>query len=406
MFFNGTLDTSSWNFLIDTVLQLFESIWNAVIYPILSYISSVLNSLSTGDVVPLLLTILALDTIRTLIAYLGWVQPHTKLGRLIYGKHDQHIMRLALEELGYDPIAQKRETKKWHRLAKKSSTLSGITSKNAAEQLIVLLAKYIVGFPESGEYGGRTLTTSKYYINTMEISHCPEDAKIMATIMMQLIRKNNSSQKPDVIITPKGGNPLFANIVSSVLGSDLLLAKASTEKSRAKIAGDDAKTRFIINFEGSKKVVDSDKRKQCILLDCNTSGGSQLCDILSEISEILEKSSNTINLEKPSKAYVLFRVDDGKVEIEKKFSDRGCKLIRFFDLDEETKGLIFEFQKRCEAECRVPDPYELDDINEARVILRRIKEKKKYYYKEYIKRAIPQKRKEQSKDNESRVGSC
>lgn len=424
MLISSVADPISWDFWVSSVLKLLQSIWVALIQPILGYLSMVFKELSEGNVVSLLLMFLALDTIRTIIAHLGYIKPNTRLGRIVYGKYDQQIMMLALEELGYDPVAQRREVKKWRRLAKQSSIQSGVTSRNAAEQLIVLLAKYIVRFPEHGEYGGRTLTTSKYYINTMEISHYPEDAKTMATIMMQLIRKDDSRLKPEVIITPKGGNPLFANIVSDVLTSHLLLAKASTDKSRANIAGNDSKTRFTINFEGSKKILDTTSKKKlsCILLDCNTSGGSQLCDILSDIDDILGSCEDIICLKKPKKAYVLFRADDGKVDIEKKFSDRGCKLIRFFDLDEETKGLIYNFKSRCDAEGRIPDPYELDDIDEARTILKRIKNKKKCYYNADIKQRKPQKvgadsiqetekvkiskEQEQVTNDESRMGSC
>lgn len=392
MLLSNTLDSSNWFFWITPIFELLKSIWMTFIQPVFCYFSSVFSDLSEGNVVPLILMFLALDTIRTLIAYLGWIRPNTRLGRIIYGRYDQHVMMMALEELGYDPIAQKREVKKWRRLAKQSSTQSGVTSENAAEQLIVLLAKYIVKFPEHGEYGGRTLTTSNYYINTMEISHYPEDAKTMAAIMMQLIRKDDSQLKPQVIITPKGGNPLFANVVSEVLSSHLLLAKASTDKSRANIVGNDPKTRFAINFEGARKILDtSEKKLTCILLDCNTSGGSQLCDILSDIGDILDNCDDTIHLAKPRKAYVLFRADDGKVNIEQKFADRGCKLIRFFDLDEETKGLIYGFKSRCDAERRVPDPYELDDIYEARSILKKIKEKEKCYYKTDSKPEKPKK---------------
>ena len=388
---SGATSSSNWSDLVNSFCSLLKTICIVVIRPVFDYFSLVLEHLYQGDVIPLLLLILALDTVRTTLAYLGWVNPRSKLGRIIYGKYDQHVMMMALEELGYEPIAQRREVKKWRRLAKTSATRSGVNAENAAEQLVVLLAKYIVRFPESGEYGGRTLTTSKYYINTMEISHYPDDAKTMATIMMHLIRKKKGIVgKPEVIITPKGGNPLFASVVSDVLGAHLLLAKSSSDKSKANIIGNDPITRFVINFEGSKKITDSrEKNHQCILLDCNTSGGSQLCDILSDVGEILEDSSYSIGLEKPTQAYVLFRADDGNVDIEAKFANRGCKLIRFFDLDEETKEMIYAFKSRCDADRRVPDPYEIDDIAEARTILEAINKKGKYYYSTSVHRKHP-----------------
>lgn len=362
--------------------QLFlDAVSDCLFKPLFGYFANMLNSLATGDVVPLLLFLLALDTLKTLTAYLGWVKPNTRLGRIVYGKVDQHVIMMALSELGYKPDAQRREVKKLQRLARKASTDAGVKPENAAEQLIVLLAKYIVYFPESGEYGGRTLTRSNFYINTMEIAHSPEDSKIMATIMLHLVRAQGRTKKPDVIIAPKGGNPLFASIVSDVFGSHLLLAKGKSDKSRIRILGNDINVHFRINYEGSQDILDSENQKfSCILMDCNTSGGSQLCDILSELKDIEDEKTGVHGLETPKEAYVLFRADTEHLDIEQKFKDRGCKLYRFFDLDEHTKEAIYNFRCRCSEAGRMPDPYEFDDMAEAKNILRYIQDNGKLYY--------------------------
>lgn len=328
-----------------------------------------------------IMAILSLDTIRAIIAMLGWVKPDSKIAWLIYGRYDRNLIRNALEDLGFSNVKQDRIIKNMRELANDAVQNSGVKKEEAATQLIVLLAKYIVKFQSPIQYGGKKLTKSNYYIDTMEISHYPDDKKIMATIMMHLICSDESdTKKPDIIVTPKGGNPLFAQEVANVLNADLLIAKSSSDKSKISMVGNDPKMLFKINYEGSWNAIDARNQAQCIVLDCNTSGGSQLLEIISDIRHLINKGKNNIAIQNPQDVYVLFRADNEGDEIDKKFEDRNCHLIRFFDLDEDIKTLLYAFRERCEKEGRKPDFYFQEDVDEASTILEKIKKKGKLYY--------------------------
>ncbi len=63
------------------------------------YICMCISSDVINDII---LTILGLDTLRSVIAMLGIIKRETPfLGRLIYGKYDRIVVKEVLEELGY-----------------------------------------------------------------------------------------------------------------------------------------------------------------------------------------------------------------------------------------------------------------------------------------------------------------
>ena len=68
-----------------------------------------------------------------------------------------------------------------------------------------------------------------------------------------------------------------------------------------------SKEEFFVNYEGSWWLSESDKKKRCIIVDCNTSGGSQLLDIAKDIRMFIEKNRDSIMIHMPSDVFVLFR---------------------------------------------------------------------------------------------------
>lgn len=65
----------------------------------IQYICTFFSSITINGII---LTILGLDTLRSVIASLGIVKRETPfLGRLIYGKYDVVIVKEVLRELGY-----------------------------------------------------------------------------------------------------------------------------------------------------------------------------------------------------------------------------------------------------------------------------------------------------------------
>ena len=288
----------------------------------------------------IIMGLLSLDTIRALIAMTGWVKPEAKLSWIIYGRYERNLIVTGLKELGFQPQKSEEISKNLREVSQNEREIYGITEENAAEQLVVLIAKYIVRFDRPIQYGGTRTTTSSYYIDTMEMSHDEKDKQIMTSIMAHLYAMKGNSTKPEVIVTPKGGNPLFAQSVANHYAANFVVAKSKGDKSRITSVMDDAYTDFRINYEGSWNVSDSIHTQKCIIVDCNTSGGSQLIDIVNDLRRIATHAEEA-KITAPTEAYVLFRADSGKEhDINRKFQDNKCGLYRFFDLDEDLKEQI------------------------------------------------------------------
>ena len=327
----------------------------------------------------IIMGLLSLDTIRALIAMTGWVKPEAKFSWIIYGRYERNLIVTGLKELGFQPQKSEEISNNLRMVSKNEREIYGITEKNAAEQLVILISKYIVYFDRPIQYGGVRTTTSSYYIDTMEMCHNEKDKQIMTSIMAHLYAKKGDSSKPEVIVTPKGGNPLFAQAVANHYAASFIVAKSKGDKSRITSVTDDAVTDFRINYEGSWNVIASHNTPNCIIVDCNTSGGSQLIDIVNDLRRISLKA-DTAEIPTPTAAYVLFRADSGKeLDINQKFQDNSCKLFRFFDLDEDIKEQIYQLKQSVGAD-RDPDLYYSNDKKQVDDIIQHMKEKNLFFY--------------------------
>lgn len=330
----------------------------------------------------IIMGILSLDTIRAIIAMTGWVKPDKKYSWIIYGRYERNLIISALKELGFTPQKSKKISNKLSDVSKEVYSGIGVSEDNVVEWLIALLAKYIVKFDKPIQYGGRRTTKSYYYIDTMGLSHCEEDLKVLSSIMIHLYNKKSSdSIKPDVIVTPKGGNPLLGLQVARHYGSVFVMAKSDADKSRITSVDENNKMNFLINYEGAWNIDEfNDGGGKCIIIDCNTSGGSQLLNIVKDITNI--SNNEQLNINNPNEAYVLFCADDQVADINKRFKSHNCSLYRFFDLDEELKEMLYSLKNKCKTNDIEVDIYfnlVSDDISK---IIDRIKEKNKYYYED------------------------
>ncbi len=330
-------------------------------------------STTGGEIV---LFILALDTIRATIAFTGWVPRSTRIiGRIIYGKSDEGLVARALQELGYPPRCAEREYQKMKTYIAKMKGRSPITKENAPIHLILLLAKYCARFFSSVSYGGKKISTSRYYLDTMEMVHDEEDLKTMSDIMVLLLSSVNNI-KPDIIIAPKGGNPLFAAKVAEFLERPVLLKKAEGEKS--KIISQNRKDHYLINYEGSWGLQDCEAKQRCAVIDCNMSGGSQLLSIITDINQLIQEK--IIHFEAVSDVFILFRVDDQEKQVEKKFSDQGITLHRYFDLNESIKQKIYQIRLDAEEQQRDISSEYTEDWEKAKAIIEELKKTSKLFY--------------------------
>lgn len=328
----------------------------------------------------IIMGLLSLDTVRALVAMTGWVKPEAKYAWIIYGRYERNLITTALRELGFRSQRSDEISRNLRSVAKKERDTYNITKKNAAEQLIILIAKYIVYFDRPIQYGGRRTTNSSYYIDTMEMAHDIEDKQRMAAIMANLYVSKGDTKKPEVIVTPKGGNPLFASAVADYYSADFIMAKSKNDKSRITSVGNSEYTNFQINYEGSWNVLNSSNSKKCVIVDCNTSGGSQLLDIVSDLRRIANNPESN-KVIPPTEVYVLFRADSNQDnDIDSKFKDYECTLYRFFDLDEELKKQIYELKQSADDEDRPLDLYYKKDKDCIDTIIQQMKEKKCFFY--------------------------
>ena len=322
----------------------------------------------------LIMLLLAIDTCRAFLAALGIIPRHwSVIGRIIYGKRDEDLVRSVLLQLGYGP----QRTKK---------IIDRITNKKSSEQLRIvnpegnllnILSQYTTVFESEISYGSiakdKKASYSRYYISTMDAVHDAKSLECLTIIMAKLIAKFHLKNL-DFIIVPKGGNPILAQNVALKLGIDLVIAKDQNDSARPLQAGagSDKQLLFEIQYEGIKKVLDKDKRKKIgILLDCNTSGGTQLRYIVEEFNKYISYGDN--NIEPIKDVFVLFKLskrNENEKNFDKSFSDIGCTLHRYFDLDENDKSVL----------AGIPNDEYYSNVEQLDALLNDIKEKKHFHY--------------------------
>ncbi len=248
-------------------------------------------------------------------------------------------------------------------------------------RLLYILSKYIIEFENVISYGliskGKTLSYSNYYINTMEAVHNISDLKELSSIMIRLM-KYNKEERVDFIIVPKGGNPLLAQYIANELGVNLIMAKDVNDSARPQ---ENAEIERVgrIKYEGLEQLLDKkhvDKQKG-VVLDCNTSGGTQLVTVVSDFNELVQKCHFPIEV--IHGCYVLFKLvkkdlKSGKeIDTDKRFTDINCKLYRLFDLDEEDKKELCNISS-------YEDYYEAYSSGVLVELREKIRSKSKYYY--------------------------
>lgn len=333
-----------------------------------------ITSITIND---LILTILGFDTLRSVFASLGIVKRETPLlGRIIYGKYDVIIVKEAMRELGYSSQQAERIVRR----LKNVSDEENYPESDTALKLLYILSKYIIRFENTISYGliseGKILSYSNYYINTMEAVHNQTDLKELSHIIIRLM-KYNKEDRIDFIIVPKGGNPLLAQYIANELGVDLIIAKDINDSARPQ-ENNELDRIGRIKYEGLNLVLERTHTRQFkgVILDCNTSGGTQLATIASDFNELVKKCSFPINT--ICDCYVLFKlvkvdVNSGReIDINKKFADINCKLHRLFDLDEDDKKELYNISS--------VDYYEAYTNGVLHELKNKIIDKKRYYY--------------------------
>ncbi len=335
--------------------------------------------------------LLSVDSLRAVIAMLGIVPRDHKwkwLSQLVYGKYDRIVLYEALKDLGYPQRDSETLVVGLQKSVPAIRPASGVNRENVTMHILSVLANYIQKYPRNIQYGGRTLSDSTYYIDTMEAVHNDKTLVVMADAMVTLITDVLQDKKPDIIFTPKGGNPILAKAVADSFSAKLVVVKPEkNDKSRVHLGGsltpEEEFLLFKSNYEGSWAVASHVDEKQIgIVIDCNASGGSQLHEIACGLNGLIDKLSTTdykLNIEKITDVFVLFRADTKHQDVDKRFSDLGLSIHRFFDLQETDKKSLYQLY---ETHLDKPpiDVYSPADQAEIQSILEHLNMEKKLYW--------------------------
>lgn len=279
-----------------------------------------------------ILLILALFSIRDIIAAFGNIPRNNKwYSKWIYGSYDENLVAKVLSDWGFADKTTREIDNSMKNIAKQSKK---IEINNYFERLILLLAKYTMIFSSDMNYSKDI--NSKYYIDTMEASTDSDALIEMTELMVTLINKCKISRF-DVIVVPKGGNVELAQAVAMKYKAKLVVVKDKDDDSRATSIDGYSKEFYKVNIEGSWELFDN-RKGRAILMDCNTSKGSQLINAAIEFNTAIDCG---MKAKKITDVFVLYRVDDGNTRIDSMFKDHGCVLHRYFDLNEDYKEQLY-----------------------------------------------------------------
>ncbi len=279
-----------------------------------------------------ILVVLGIFSIRDIIAAFANVPRNNKwYSKFIYGNHDENLIEKVLFDWGFTDKTAKEINKSMKNIAKRSKMKK---AENSFERLILLLARYTMAFPTNINYSKDI--NSRYYVDTMEASTDSDDLNEMTELMVTLINKTRKTN-PAVIVVPKGGNVELAQSVAMKYGAKLVVVKDKNDDSRATTIDSSTKECYKVNIEGSWELFEH--RKGCaVLIDCNTSKGTQLINAVSEFNSAV---NHGMKVKAITDVFVLYRVDDGNTHIDDMFNAKSCVLHRYFDLNEDYKEQLY-----------------------------------------------------------------
>lgn len=275
--------------------------------------------------------ILIVHLLRELISAAGLFPPDSKLGRIFVNHAQRAAVMETLRVLGVDHARVSQKL----RAAPPPAALS-------SDQLIALLTRRIAKFDQEIMYGQSTPVSSSFYINTMEASHDNNDLYLMVQLLNRLVLHFRDQTLPDFVLTPKAGNPFLAAGYQRLFGVPVMLRKATSDRSRARVLTGSEKL-DLVNFEGSEAIKalmrNGHGPLRGIAIDCNTSGGTEIRESVEEFNLEIERLK--WNVEKVTETFVLFRPDN-RTNVDKLFEEKGLKIHRYFDLNENLKRKLFD----------------------------------------------------------------
>jgi hypothetical protein len=290
------------------------------------------------------LVLLGIETLRFIIAGFGIVKRGTRGSRWIYGSYDEDIAKSVLIELGID-IQEIRGYLSKRNLPKGFQPIN---------KLIMVVSNAIQYFDTPMRFGQET---TQYYINTMDIVHTNEAREILAKSINYLVGQHCRIY-PDIFIVPKEGNVYLAFEIEKH-NPNCIIVFVKPEESPSFLIGPTVDT-VSVNFEGIQKVFERAKMNPSrnytsVAIDCNASGGKSIRYAIKKYNAIAASGIKTIL--PANEAFVLFKPDyskDKTQDLDTKMTAEGIRIHRYFDLDEETKKILYALKvKYAKVDCYI-----------------------------------------------------
>lgn len=350
----------------------------------------------------MILLLMAIATLKWLVAKQGWFPRNKKWwSRLIYNdEYDRYITKEVLNQIGfrledvktlventYEPTKYEYDryiTKEvlneiGFKLEDVKTSVKNIYEASKADTIksvVSICANCITSFPQEKVYGTDTVVLSKYYINTMEAAHDPEERAIMATALLTLCAKE-IGKIPDFILTPKAGNPYIAfEIQKYCYNTQTIIIKNTSESSYVRGQEIDP-----VNFEGINRIISDssaypNKQFWGVAIDCNASGGKNIKNSINDFNLLIEKQ-NLQNIKKVDSAFVLFRPDNEQ-DIDADYEASNLNFYRYFDLNDTVKEKIHNLKE----ESKKINMFNIKQNEEIAEIICEIEKNNLLYYKE------------------------
>lgn len=287
-----------------------------------------MSLLANLDFNEIILFFLGIFSVRQLIAQNIDIPLPSKWRWLIYNKKDL-----------VQPVLCRRAYEMNSLAAKKQSSSSII------EKLLELDSRHIKYYEDGLGHGRSTRIQSKYFINTLEASYNEDDLGTMTSAIHSLITSSNlPSHKIDFVLYLKSGNQILArNIFKNVDRDMIYICRLDDSSSSYPLRPNVAAHMFSVQFENLDTLLQAAQNARNgkltgIVVDCSISTGGGIKSAIKQFNQLIEQEN--LNINKVEHAFVLYA--------HKPFQDDECKdftLHRFFDMDEETRELIYRMYK-------------------------------------------------------------
>lgn len=299
----------------------------------------------------LILGFLGIMTLRDLIAMSGLFPRNKKYSFLIYNNYDNYIIKETLKSVGIE----KRDI--MNTIYEKGLNYGGdIGIKN----LIQIISQYLIKVKGNVQYGNNPVITTKYYIATVEATYSDNKdylswmCHLLGDLIINNLKKNNYMNRPDFIITPKGGNTNLGRAYAYSTNALFITSKyRSLKSSYVMFNPGEPEFELKTNYEGAWELIkkaeslEQGKKLFGVVVTCTTATGEQIVETMKSFNSFVKRMN--LPIEPVKYAFTLYRaIDNNELNIDVKFEQLNYALYRYFDLSENNKELIYNKKEKRE----------------------------------------------------------